>query len=100
MALQVPAPGHRHHARGAGRYGSLHAHLERRYADSVVLTFKQIEDLIGFPLPALARTRREWWTSESEGEQPPQSDAWILAGRSASPNLSAKTVAFARAPGR
>lgn len=92
-------PVQRYHARSPGRYGSLHAHLERRYADIVVLTFKQIEDLLGFPLPALARTRREWWTSDIDGEHPPQSDAWKLAGRTATPNLSAKTVAFERALG-
>jgi hypothetical protein len=88
------------HPRNPGRYGSLHVYLERRYADVVVLTFRQMEDLLGFPLPHLARTRREWWTSDVEGEQPPQSDAWKLAGRTATPNLPAQTVAFARAPGR
>ena len=87
------------HPRAPGRYGSLQAHLKRRYADMVVLTFRQIEDLLGFPLPPLARTRREWWTSDVDGEQPPQSDAWKLAGRTAMPNLSAQTVAFERAPG-
>ena len=87
------------HPRAPGRYGSLQAHLKRRYADVVVLTFRQIEDLLGFPLPHVARTRREWWTSDGEGEQPPHSDAWKLAGRTATPNLSAQTVAFARAPG-
>jgi hypothetical protein len=85
------------HPRNPGRYGSLRVYLERRYADVVVLTFGQMEDLLGFPLPHLARTRREWWTSDVDGEQPPQSDAWKLAGRTATPNLSAKTVAFARA---
>ena len=93
----VPVAGHRYQVRSTGRYSSLHAHLERRYADIVVLTFRQIEDLLGFPLPPLARTRREWWTSDVEGEQPSHSDAWKLAGRTATPNLSAQTVAFARA---
>jgi hypothetical protein len=95
----VPVPAPRHPSRIPGPYASLYAYLERRYADMVVLTFGQIEDLLGFPLPDPARSRREWWTSDVEGEQPRQSDAWKLAGRTAKPNLLAQTVAFERAPG-
>jgi len=36
-------------------YLSLHKYLENRYADTVVLTFSQIEDLLGFVLPESAR---------------------------------------------
>jgi hypothetical protein len=34
-----------------GTYTSLYQYLENRYANTVVLTFAQIEDLLGFPLP-------------------------------------------------
>jgi len=80
-----------------GKYAPLHDYLANRYADSVVLTFSQIEDLLGSALPATARAHNEWWTSTDSGaEKSPCSDAWILAGRTAAPNLLARTVAFER----
>jgi hypothetical protein len=83
----------------SGKYKSLHAYLENRYADMVVLTFGQIEDLLGFALPDHARTEQEWWTTAGAiTEKPPCSDAWLLAGRTAVPNLLARTVAFERTP--
>jgi hypothetical protein len=98
-ALQAP-PAKRHPSHISGRYGSLYTYLENRYADMVVLTFVQIEDLVGSPLPDLARTRHEWWTAtEVRGSEPSHSDAWRLAGRTAKPNLTARTVAFEREPG-
>jgi hypothetical protein len=81
-----------------GKYLLLYKYLENRYANSVVLTFAQIEDLVGFPLPDQARCQREWWT-DADGAQagPSYADAWKLASRTASPNLLAKIVAFDRA---
>ena len=80
-----------------GKYLLLYKYLENRYANSVVLTFAQIEDLVGFPLPDQARSQREWWTDASAAQAGPSySDAWKLASRTASPNLLAKIVAFDR----
>src|SRR4026209_2222980 len=50
-------------AKVSGKYAPLHEYLENRYADSVVLSFGQIEDLLGSALPDTARARPEWWTS-------------------------------------
>jgi hypothetical protein len=84
-------------ARVTGKYAPLHEYLANRYADSVVLTFSQIEDLLGGALPDTARVRDEWWTSaDSVADKSSCSDAWILAGRTARPNLLARTVAFER----
>jgi hypothetical protein len=84
-------------AHGGRRYASLYKYLETRYADVVVLTFGQIEDLLGFALPQLAKTYQAWWTpGETNVDGPPHSDAWTLAGRTATPNLQAKTVVFER----
>jgi hypothetical protein len=83
--------------RMSGEYQSLYTYLENRYAQTVVLTFGQIEDLLGFPLPVRARTDREWWTTGATittGDR--YSDGWILAGRSATPNLLAQNVVFER----
>jgi hypothetical protein len=82
----------------SGPYQLLYTYLDQRYADTLVLTFAQIEDLLGFALPDAARLRREWWADaviDADGSS--YSDAWILAKRTAVPNLSARTVVFARA---
>jgi hypothetical protein len=80
----------------AAPYAALHAYLKGRYADRVVLTFSEIEDLLGFALPDRARANPEWWSND-DGENPsPQSLMWIKASRRATPNLFARTVAFER----
>jgi|SRR5678816_514599 hypothetical protein len=76
-------------------YASLYEYLERRHASIVVLTFEQMEALLGFPLPAPARTERDWWTGAVVPTHR-QSAAWAKAGRVATPNLSARTVMFER----
>ena len=82
----------------SGKYLLLYKYLENRYADMVVLTFSEIEDLLGFSLPDQARLQREWWTDAAlNGAGPNYSDSWILAHRTAIPNLLARTVAFERA---
>lgn len=74
---------------------ALHHYLTNRYADIVVLTFDQIEGVLGFRLPDSARTQEEWWTGTSrDGDEPSCSDAWTLAGMTARPNLLAQTVVF------
>jgi hypothetical protein len=79
-------------------YLSLHKYLDERFADTVVLTFAQIEDLLGFPLPDRARVQAEWWADADAHSAPSAlSRSWLLAGRTASPNLAARTVAFERA---
>ena len=81
----------------AGKYRSLYEYLEKRYANTVVLTFGQVEDLLGCSLPDLARTDQAWWaTADINNAEVRCSDAWLLARRSARPNLMAQTVAFER----
>lgn len=80
------------------KYAALYTYLENRYANVVVLTFAQIEDLIGFSLPELARTQREWWaaTDAATDESQPSASAWASTGRTVTPNLLARTVLFER----
>jgi hypothetical protein len=76
-------------------YLPLYAYLEHRYASSVVLTFDQMEALMGCALPAPAGTERDWWTGAAV--HPDRHAAtWMAAGRTATPNLSARTVTFER----
>ena len=82
----------------SGKYLLLYRYLANRYANTVVLTFAEIEDLLGFALPDQARLHQEWWTDVEAGlAGPTYSDSWILASRTAVPNLMARTVVFERA---
>src|SRR5512132_754779 len=74
-------------------YLPLYTYLERRYASSVVLTFEQMEALLGFALPAPAYTEPAWWTASAI---PAHSEAWTGAARTATPNLVARIVTFER----
>jgi hypothetical protein len=78
-------------------YLSLYKYLDNRFADTVVLTFSQIEDLLGFTLPALARLHKEWWGNvDADGPSSAHSRSWIQASRTATPNLLAQSVVFER----
>jgi hypothetical protein len=75
-------------------YLALYTYLEHRYASVVVLTFEQIEALLGFALPTPARTEREWWTDIVDTQC--HCAAWTGAGRTAAPNLAAGNITFER----
>jgi hypothetical protein len=79
-------------------YLSLHKYLNDRYANTVVLTFAEIEDLLGFTLPDVARLQQGWWANlDADSTPSAQSRSWTQASRTARPNLLAQTVAFERA---
>ena len=80
-----------------GEYQALYKYLHDRFADRLVLTFGEIEDLLGFALPEAARAQPHWW----DGADPPaprsaQADAWALANRTATVNMAARSVVFER----
>ncbi len=82
----------------SGKYLLLFKYLENRYANTVVLTFAEIEDLLGFTLPDEARVHAEWWTNPATNiAEANYSDSWTSANRTAVPNLSARTVVFEHA---
>jgi hypothetical protein len=56
-----------------------------------------MEALLGFALPEAARMERDWWT-DAALRPARHSDAWTVASRTATPNLSALTVTFERLP--
>ena len=81
----------------AGQYHALYVYLRDRYADRVVLSFADIEALLGFSLPERARHAREWWSGpDAAAHGSAQSGAWTLASRSAIANLGARHVVFDR----
>ena len=63
----------------SGGYGSLQKYLTTRHADAVVLTFAEIEDLLGFPLPDAAWVDPGWWAPPPTGVVPStQSQTGVL----------------------
>jgi hypothetical protein len=78
-------------------YMPLFTYLDRRYAGTVVLTFEQIEALLGFTPPSPGLADAEWWTGPS-GANDRHTAAWTAAHRSAAPQLSARIVSFERHP--
>jgi hypothetical protein len=78
-------------------YRPLHKYLETRFADAVVLSFGQIEDLLGLTLPGAAYVEPAWWdNADSSGTPSAQATAWVRAQRIATANLGARTVRFER----
>jgi hypothetical protein len=81
-----------------GDYRPLFKYLNGRFADSIVLTFGQIEDLLGHALPGSALSEPAWWTGADAGQVGSlQSSSWSQAHRTAKANLVARTVMFDRA---
>jgi hypothetical protein len=79
-------------------YLSLHKYLHERFANTVVLTFAEIEDLLGFALPDGARLQPEWWANGDTSSPSAQSRSWTQASRTAKANLLARIVVFEREP--
>ena len=78
-------------------YGRLYRYLDNRFADRIVLTFEQIEMLLGSALPDLARLRTDWWANAVQGGIPSmQALSWTEAKMTATPNLTARSVVFER----
>jgi hypothetical protein len=92
-----PVPGPPKPVDVPAEYRLLHKYLDGRYADTVVLRFAEIEDLLGFALPDGARLEQDWWANTDAGGEPStQSRSWVHASRTAKANLVAQTVVFER----
>ena len=84
-----------------GEYRLVFKYLRDRFADRIVLTFAEMEDLLGFSLPESARRDKEWWgVAATAADRTAQSDSWTLAGRTATVNMSAQSVLFERQTAR
>lgn len=60
------------------------------------MSFDEIESVLGFPLPAVARSSRAWWSNNPSNNV--MTGVWIGAGfRSEQVDMSAATVVFRRA---
>jgi hypothetical protein len=63
-----------------GKYDPLREHLRKQNLREIILTFQEVEDLIGFPLPASA-ARPQWWANVTDQKTTHvQRNAWREAG--------------------
>ena len=62
------------------KYDPLREHLERRSAARVSMTFQEIEQVLGSPLPRSARDHAAWWSNERSPTAHVQKLAWQAAG--------------------
>ena len=79
-------------------YRALCRYLTDRYADTVVLSFDQIESLVGASLPEGALSAEWWTTGHVDAGHPGHFRSWTEAGRSARVNVFARNVVFDRLP--
>lgn len=78
------------------KYEPLRAHLERRRGRPEMLSFEDIEQIIGAGLPPSATVHRAFWANDNEGRHT-HSRAWMRAGyRVAYVDREAKVVRFER----
>jgi hypothetical protein len=63
------------------KYDPLRRHLEGRAGANIVMDFREIEDILGFKLPASARTYRAWWANDQYGSHS-HARSWLNAGYS------------------
>jgi hypothetical protein len=74
------------------KYDPLLEHLQRSHGE-VPLTFRDVEEILGFPLPASARRHAAWWSNS--GGTHVQSAAWQAASyRTEDVDLEQETVRF------
>lgn len=78
-----------------GKYWPLFRHLMAVQGKQWPVTFKEIEAILGFPLPASARKYLMWWANEDETHS--QARAWRAAGWGAyDVDLRGETLVFER----
>lgn len=79
-------------------YGALRDYLKRQKQTELVLSFEQIEEIIGAALPRAAQ-RASWWDSlRSPDIQMPQREACLEAGFAATRMPDGRSVRFRKLP--
>lgn len=78
-----------------GKYRRLYAHLCGLPTREWRATFREIESIVGFELPASARLHRPWWANQEGGNGHSQALAWTVAGwETAEVDMDAETLLF------
>ena len=85
-----------HPPQPTGDYARLTAHLAARSEPRLMLTFAEIEGIVGELLPLQAKLQAQWWQSGYRGRAP-HGFAWQAAGWQVDlVDTYTETVTFAR----
>ena len=77
------------------RYAPLQEYLQSNLGECVALTFTEIEEIIGAPLPRSARVHRPWWSNNLRNSTITR--AWRNAGyKSERVDMARETLVFRR----
>ena len=79
------------------KYDPLRDHLMKQSRDEIILSFDEIEEILGFALPRAAQ-RAEWWFDDTPEHPKLQRQAVREAGRDARRLSTGKAVRFRKAP--
>jgi DNA-binding transcriptional regulator YiaG len=83
--------------KGDSKYQPLLDYLRQSDRQEVTLTFAEIEQIMGEPLPASARSRKAWWSNRKQGGL--QARSWLEADFLVEAvNLVAEQVTFRKPP--
>ncbi|MBC6438045.1 MAG: hypothetical protein GDA52_07885 [Rhodobacteraceae bacterium] len=78
------------------KYTPLADYLRNQTTQRLTLTFRQIEGILGCPLPPSAYKHRPWWANEAEGNHV-QTAGWLAAGwQTADVDMRGQNVTFVR----
>lgn len=76
-----------------GKYRRLYTHLCSLQTPEWRVTFREMESILGFQLPASARLYRPWWGNQRIGGGHSQALAWNVAGwETAEVDMDAETL--------
>jgi hypothetical protein len=79
------------------KYDSLRDYLKKQNQRELILSFEQIEEILGFALPRSAQ-RAEWWGEDSPEHPRLQREAIRDAGYDARRQPDGKSVLFRKLP--
>lgn len=78
------------------KYAALTTHLLSLSSGVWHTTFREVERILGFPLPPSAREYRAWWENEAHGTHS-HARSWLRTGwETAKVNLTGETLEFRR----
>ena len=80
-----------------GKYKRLYTYLRSLQVQEWRTSFREVEAVIGFELPASARVHRPWWGNQRRGNGHSHALAWSVAGwETAEVDMEAETLLFRR----
>ena len=82
-----------------GKYDPLRDYLAAQpgTVTEITLSFREVSQILGFPLPPSAYQHRAWWSNSSAGGQHPYAQAWLAVGwETRIPYFNSQRVTFER----